>query len=237
MCSIIYFFNEETKIQDPDPPSEPSQIAPVISAVTPDSEKTVEFSAEPIKRPDVQVDRKVLSAVSEKDKEPNLPSDNLSITEAPELVNDPVLPEPQAVNLSGFPAERDNVEMDEVVEAKVSADQNKFSKLKCKRTPRSDDNRIMFLYGDGTDETQRVEKVGSFRQDERYSAGRSEMNVEMENCSSDSDDEPVVNVKSIPMPSVSSLQSSRQEFENQTFENSSFNSTSSGSLKSSLKPM
>ncbi|XP_061173665.1 uncharacterized protein LOC133182836 [Saccostrea echinata] len=244
---------EEVRIEEPDPPSEPSQYAPVISAVTPESETKENFSFSRVTKltqSDVEEDLSDSEKKNEKEGEHSNQSGNLATAEGPPEVTNHVLPVPRPVSPKGFPSEpevqpanevpekTEDQKLEEVTKTEAVDIQDRFSKLKCKQTVRSNDNRIAFLYSDGANGIEGEERSGSFRQ-ERTLQERSEMRVEMENCLDDTDDEPSANVTSAPLSSASAsgFQTSPQQgFGKQNFQNSNFQSIPNDSLRSSLKP-
>ncbi|XP_062617094.1 uncharacterized protein LOC134278812 isoform X2 [Saccostrea cucullata] len=244
---------EEVRIEEPSSSEELSQYAPVISAVTPDSETQEELNFSRVTEASQSDDEEDLPDSqhrNEEKREQSSQSENLTTAERPPEVTSHVLPVPRPVSPKGFPTEpevqpanevpeqtaAEDQKVEEVIQTEAVDTQDRFSKLKCKRTARSNDNRIKFLYSDGRDGTEGEERGGSSRQ-ERNLQESAEMRVEVENCSEDTDDEPSANVTSAPLSSASGFQASTQQgFGKQNFQNSNFQSLSTDSLKSSLKP-
>lgn len=155
--------------------------------------------------------------------------------EEPREVKNEVLPKP--VELNDFSSENEEQNETDKVKALIAEAQNQFSKLKCRRTAKLDDNRIQFVYGKGEDGLQEEVKSGSFTQNIKSSTRRPERRDRAESRS-DSDEELSANVKFVPSSgsSASSYKASvQQKGEYQNFQNSSSLGAAGGSLKSSLK--
>lgn len=155
--------------------------------------------------------------------------------EEPQEVKNEVLPKP--VELNDFSSENEEQNETDKVKTLIAEAQNQFSKLKCRRTARLDDNRIQFVYGKGEDGLQKEVKSGSFTQNIKSSTRRPERRDRAESRS-DSDEELSANVKFVPSSgsSASSYKASvQQKSEYQNFQNSSSLGAAGGSLKSSLK--
>ena len=106
-----------------------------------------------------------------------------------------------------------------------------FSRFKCKRTVKSDDNRIALVYS----KDKGMERSGPNRQNVKDT----NREVKRENHP-DSDEETTSNVRFVPMSSAGASQSynssTQKGSDYQNFQNSDLLSTQGGSLKSSLKP-
>lgn len=106
-----------------------------------------------------------------------------------------------------------------------------FSRLKCKRTVKSDDNRIALVYS--------KDKGMERSEPNRQNVKDSNWEVKRENHP-DSDEETTSNVRFVPMSSAGASQSfnssTQKSSDYQNFQNSNLLSMQGGSLKSSLKP-
>ncbi|XP_022333075.2 uncharacterized protein LOC111130362 isoform X1 [Crassostrea virginica] len=106
-----------------------------------------------------------------------------------------------------------------------------FSRLKCKRTVKSDDNRIALVYS----KDKGMERSGPNRQNVKDT----NREVKRENHP-DSDEETTSNVRFVPISSAGASQSfnssTQKSSDYQNFQNSNLLSAQGGSLKSSLKP-
>lgn len=157
------------------------------------------------------------------------------VVEELQEVKNEVLPKP--VELNDFSSENEEQNETDKVKTLIAEAQNQFSKLKCRRTARLDDNRIQFVYGKGEDGLQKEVKSGSFTQNIKSSTRRPERRDRAESRL-DSDEELSANVKFVPSSgsSASSYKASvQQKSEYQNFQNSSSLGAAGGSLKSSLK--
>nr|XP_034324566.1 uncharacterized protein LOC117689052 isoform X2 [Crassostrea gigas] len=160
------------------------------------------------------------------------PQNVASVVEEPQEVKNEVLPKP--VELNDFSSENEEQNETDKVKAVIAEAQNQYSKLKCRRTAKHDDNRIQFVYGKGEDGLQEEVKSGSFTQNIKSTTRRPERRDTTES-SSDSEEEPTANVKFVPSSgsSASSYKASvQQKGGYQNYQNSS---SLGGSLKSSLK--
>lgn len=163
------------------------------------------------------------------------PQNVASVVEEPQEVKNEVLPKP--VELNDFSSENEEQNETDKVKAVIAEAQNQYSKLKCRRTAKHDDNRIQFVYGKGEDGLQEEVKSGSFTQNIKSTTRRPERRDTTES-SSDSEEEPTANVKFVPSSgsSASSYKASvQQKGGYQNYQNSSSLGTAGGSLKSSLK--
>lgn len=164
-----------------------------------------------------------------------MPQKVAPVVEEPQEVKNEVLPKP--VELNDFSSENEEQNETDKVKTLIAEAQNQFSKLKCRRTARLDDNRIQFVYGKGEDGLQKEVKSGSFTQNIKSSTRRPERRDRAESRL-DSDEELSANVKFVPSSgsSASSYKASvQQKSEYQNFQNSSSLGAAGGSLKSSLK--
>lgn len=158
------------------------------------------------------------------------------LVEGPQEAKNEVLPKP--VQLNDFLSDNEEQRETDRVKALIAEAQNQFSKLKCRRTAKLDDNRIQFVYGKGADGVREEDLSGSFSQNIKSSTRRPEKRERAESYSG-SDEEPSANVKFVPSsgsPASSSKASVQQKGGYQNFQNSSsLGATASSSLKSSLK--